>query len=181
MSTHNTRINGTRCGQDPPPSPTEASCNPALVGPQCLHQPWSSYLQFIQTFNEAKTNPHLRLQEDFHISDIWESSVKKLQALISRAESARRRLELWKTDSRERRPLCIGMVYCAPAWSENRMNNVAFRTAFQLRNLITRGFEEYRRPQLESKSFPRLLLFILFAEGGKVQISEPQRNPKIQH
>jgi hypothetical protein len=43
---------------------------------------WSSYLQFIQSFDEAKSNPHLRLQEDFHLSDIWESSAPKLQAII---------------------------------------------------------------------------------------------------
>jgi hypothetical protein len=124
--------------------------------------PWSSYLQFLQSFNEAKTNPHLRLQEDFHLSDIWESSAPKLQAIVSRAENARRRLELWKTvpSGRPRAGMAIAAAFsveqlamrqqalanedpsasawltASPAWPENRMNDVAFRTAFQLRNLI---------------------------------------------
>jgi hypothetical protein len=48
--------------------------------------PWPSYLQFVQAFFNDKDNPHL-----------WESSVQKLRAQISRTENARRRLELRKS------------------------------------------------------------------------------------
>jgi hypothetical protein len=83
-------------------------------------------------------------------TNIWESSAPKLQAHISRAENAEGGWSCGK-QSRVEDPVRDGDCGCilvgaaadattwltaSPAWPENRMNDVAFRTAFQLRNLI---------------------------------------------
>jgi hypothetical protein len=125
-------------------------------------QPWPSLVQFFQGFNEAKANPHLRLEDHFQINDIWEAQVYKFQARLTQAVNAKRKAELWATVPEGRPRTGAAMVgafsssqyairqqamanedssasawlTANPAWPDNRMNDATFRTAFQLRNLI---------------------------------------------
>jgi hypothetical protein len=73
-------------------------------------QPWPSLVQFFQGFNEAKANPHLRLEENFQINDIWEAQVDKFQARLTQAVNAKRKAELWTT-------VAITLCRCGDVWA----------------------------------------------------------------
>ena len=42
------------------------------------------FLLFCQTFDEAKSNPNLVLEEDFRLADMWEMPLSKFQRILSR-------------------------------------------------------------------------------------------------
>mgnify|MGYP006165262259 FL=1 len=123
---------------------------------------WSAFGQFSQAFNDAKSNPNLVLEEDFRLADMWEVPIFKFQRIITQAENKRRKAVLWTSIPQGRPrtglnmpnafsidhlavrqqalanedPSASAWLTASPAWPENRMSDVAFRIAFQIRNLL---------------------------------------------
>jgi hypothetical protein len=137
--------------------------SPGLKAAAASPDPWPSFKQFKLAYEQALRNPHLRLQEDFRIEEMWERPVYKFQAVLSKANNRLRKEELWKSvpTGRPRSgrgimvdalsgeqyavrqqaianedPSASAWLTASPAWPENQMNDIAFRTSFQLRNLL---------------------------------------------
>jgi hypothetical protein len=124
----------------------------------------SSKESFSRYVWEAVALHHLRRLRRQLTLDPWhfqQIPIYKFQAALSKANNRSRKEELWKSVGRPESgrgimvdalsgeqyairqqaianedPSASAWLTASPAWPENQMNDIAFRTSFQLRNLL---------------------------------------------